>query len=131
MMSVMEMELFRRQPVMNNSRLICTTSVKQSLTAAKLRTVKYQLTITIAQYPILVETFINLEGQKIAGEIISVSARRIDDWIGDDEFEACVTFRNNGTINTEYDLQLFSEKGKLIDTEPDSYEINLKVGENC
>lgn len=75
------------------------------------------------------EIFINLEGQKITGKIISVSALRINDWLGDDEFEACITFKNTGTINTEYDLQLLSETGKVIDTEPDGYEINLKVGE--
>ena len=77
------------------------------------------------------EVFITLNNRDISGEIVSVNARRIDDWWGDDEFEACVTFRNNGDINTEYDLQLYSADGSLIDTEPDTYEINLAVGESA
>ena len=77
------------------------------------------------------EVFITLDGHNISGEIVSVNARRIDDFFGDDEFEACVTFRNNGTINTEYDLQLFSVDGELIDTEPDASEVNLRVGESA
>ncbi|MEM9804219.1 MAG: hypothetical protein AAF959_02980 [Cyanobacteria bacterium P01_D01_bin.56] len=71
------------------------------------------------------EVFITLDGRNISGEIVSVNARRINDWWGDDEFEACVTFKNDGAISTEYDLQLYSTNGTLIDTEPDSYEINL------
>ncbi|MEM9214451.1 MAG: phospholipase A2 [Cyanobacteria bacterium P01_F01_bin.150] len=77
------------------------------------------------------EVFIVLDGRSISGEIVSVDAKRVDDWWGDDEFEACVTFKNNGDINTEYDLQLYSANGSLIDTEPDTYEINLVVGETA
>lgn len=76
------------------------------------------------------EVFITLDNRQISGEIVSVSAQRISDWLGDDEFEACITFRNNGDISTEYDLQLYSTNGTLIDTEPDTYEVNLKVGES-
>ncbi|MBT9317925.1 hypothetical protein [Leptothoe spongobia] len=76
------------------------------------------------------EVFITLDNRNISGEIVSVNARRIDGWWGDDEFEACVTFKNNGDINTEYDLQLYSASGTLIDTEPDTYEVNLQVGES-
>lgn len=76
------------------------------------------------------EVFITLDNRNISGEIVSVNARRVDDWWGDDEFEACVTFRNNGDVNTEYDLQLYSANGTLIDTEPDTYEVNLAVGES-
>ncbi|NEO29814.1 MAG: hypothetical protein F6K36_05055 [Symploca sp. SIO3C6] len=74
------------------------------------------------------EVFITLDGRKVSGEIVTVNARRIDDWLGDDEFEACVTFKNNGTVNTEYDLELYSQSGSLIDREPDTYEVNVQVG---
>lgn len=77
------------------------------------------------------EVFITLDGRNVSGEIVSVSTRRIDDFWGDDEFEACLTFKNNGAINTEYDLQLFSADGTLIDTEPDASEVNLRVGESA
>ncbi|WP_353572040.1 hypothetical protein [Candidatus Albibeggiatoa sp. nov. BB20] len=67
----------------------------------------------------------------VSGEILQVNARRIDSFWGDDEFEACVTFRNNGVVNTEYDLILYSKNGDLIDNEPDFYEINVKVGDTA
>ena len=65
----------------------------------------------------------------VEGTIVGVSARRIDDWWGDDEFEACATVENTGLVNTEFDLVLYSSRGKHIDTEPDTYEVNLAVGE--
>ncbi len=41
-----------------------------------------------------------------------------------------MNFKNNGVVNTEHDLILYSENGDQIDTEPDTYEVNLKVGDN-
>jgi hypothetical protein len=75
------------------------------------------------------EVFITLDGRKISGQILSVQAKRIDDWWGDDEFKACVTFQNDGDINTEYDLELYSSKDKLITRKPKLYEVNVDVGE--
>lgn len=67
----------------------------------------------------------------INGQILQVNHRRIRHWWGDDEFEACVTFTNNGMVNTEYDLVLYASTGRQIDTEPDTYEVNVKVGEQA
>lgn len=77
------------------------------------------------------EIFVTLEGRNISGKIVSVKAKRIDDWFGDDEFEACVTFKNDGDVNTEYDLELYAKDGSFIDREPDTYEVNVKVGESA
>lgn len=63
-----------------------------------------------------------------SGKIINVSSKRINNRLSDDEFKSCVTFENDGRINTEYFIRLYSAKGKLIDTEPDANEENVKIG---
>lgn len=64
------------------------------------------------------------------GKITQVEASRIYDWLGDDEFKACVTFFNNGTINGEYRIVLYGSSGQKIDTEPDSYWKDVITGES-
>lgn len=55
------------------------------------------------------------------GKIASVEVTRIDNFFSDDEFEACINFFNNGTINGEYRVLLYGNNGNHIDTEPDTY----------
>lgn len=64
----------------------------------------------------------------VAGKITNVRHRRIKDWLGDDEFEACVAFQNTGTINAEYRVLLYSSRNTLIDTEPDTYWQDIRTG---
>jgi hypothetical protein len=61
-------------------------------------------------------------------QIISVNSRKIDDWLGDDEFEACVTFANTGNAEGEFDVKLYSADGTFIDEEPDGYWKDLAAG---
>lgn len=60
--------------------------------------------------------------------ITSVKTTRIDDYLSDDEYKACVRVKNIGNVNTEFDVSLMSG-GRHVDTEPDLYETNLAVGE--
>ena len=62
------------------------------------------------------------------GEIVSVDREVIDDWFSDDEVTYCVTVRNTSPITQEYDIELYSGQGNLVDREPDSYEFNVEAG---
>ena len=107
-----------------NMRAICTGKHSGLQLKTCLKTAEYYHDLVSDQG----EMFINMDNHTAGGKVLSVRAKRIHDWLGDDEFEACVTFKNTGTFNTEYDLQLYNSRGKHIDTEPDTYEVNLKVG---
>lgn len=61
-------------------------------------------------------------------QIVSVNSRKIGDWLGDDEFEACVTFANTGNAEGEFDVKLYSANGVFIDQEPDGYWEDLAAG---
>ncbi|HRF98672.1 MAG TPA: hypothetical protein PLZ51_25865, partial [Aggregatilineales bacterium] len=50
-----------------------------------------------------------------SAEINHVQAHQIDDWLGDDEFEACVVFTNTGLAQGEFDVKLYSADGTFID----------------
>lgn len=47
-------------------------------------------------------------------------------------YYVCVTayIRNTGTQTEEYKLELLSPQGEVVDTEPDSYWVNVSPGEN-
>ena len=62
------------------------------------------------------------------GEIVSVSRKVIKDTFSDDEVDYCVTIRNPSSITQEYDLQLFTSTGRLVDIEPDTHEFNVLSG---
>jgi hypothetical protein len=62
-------------------------------------------------------------------DILSVSHRKIDDWWGDDEMEACVTFRNSGTQGGEFDVRLYSSSNSKLDEEPDTYWEDVGAGD--
>ncbi len=75
-------------------------------------------------------------GQKALGEqaihslkVVGVRANRIYDRWSDDELKVCVKVRNDGNLATEWDLVLLDKKGAIVDTEPDTYERNIKVGQ--
>ena len=61
-------------------------------------------------------------------QILNVNSRKIGDWLGDDEFEACVTFANTGSAEGEFDVKLYSANGTFIDEEPDGYWNDLAAG---
>ncbi len=61
-------------------------------------------------------------------KVQNVKVKRIDDWWGDDELSVCVTVKNDGNLNTEWDLVLLKKNGEIADTEPDTYERNIAVG---
>jgi len=61
-------------------------------------------------------------------DINQVTTYKIDDWWGDDEFEACVTFTNTGRAQGEFDVKLFGEDGTFIDEEPDGYWLDVDAG---
>jgi hypothetical protein len=61
-------------------------------------------------------------------KVQNVSVKRIDDWWGDDELSVCVTVKNDGHVNTEWDLVLLKKNGDIADTEPDTYERNIAIG---
>ncbi|MBF2078905.1 MAG: hypothetical protein IGR76_10405 [Synechococcales cyanobacterium T60_A2020_003] len=62
-------------------------------------------------------------------KVVDVKAKRIDDRWSDDELEVCVKVRNDSNLATEWDLVLLDKKGGIVDTEPDTYERNIKVGQ--
>lgn len=62
-------------------------------------------------------------------KVVKVEAKRIYDRFSDDELEVCVSVRNDGNLATEWDLVLLDKKGGIADTEPDTYERNIKVGQ--
>jgi hypothetical protein len=62
-------------------------------------------------------------------KVASVTANRIYDRWSDDELKVCVKVRNDGNLATEWDLVLLDKKGAIVDTEPDTYERNIKVGQ--
>ncbi|UKO98572.1 hypothetical protein [Nostoc sp. UHCC 0870] len=75
-------------------------------------------------------------GEKALGDqaihsvkVVSVRANRIYDRWSDDELKVCVKVRNDGNLATEWDLVLLDKKGAIVDTEPDTYERNIKVGQ--
>ncbi|MEW6493438.1 MAG: hypothetical protein AB1589_13175 [Cyanobacteriota bacterium] len=61
-------------------------------------------------------------------KVQNVRVQRIDDWWGDDELSVCVTVKNDGNVNTEWDLVLLKKNGDIADTEPDTYERNIAIG---
>jgi|GEM_PF-758907 len=63
------------------------------------------------------------------GEITAIHSRRIEDAIGGDEVEICADIHNSTPLMQEYDLELHSETGQLIDREPDLHEENIRAGE--
>ncbi len=63
------------------------------------------------------------------GEISAIRTRRIADTIGEDELEICADILNPTMLMQEYDLELHSEKGQMIDREPDLHEENIPAGE--
>ncbi|WP_414548259.1 hypothetical protein [Anabaena sp. CCY 0017] len=62
-------------------------------------------------------------------KVVGVRANRIYDRWSDDELKVCVKVRNDGNLGTEWDLVLLDKKGAIVDTEPDTYERNIKVGQ--
>ncbi len=60
-------------------------------------------------------------------KVQNVSVKRIDDWWGDDELSVCITVKNDGNLNTEWELVLLKKNGGIADTEPDTYEKNIAV----
>jgi hypothetical protein len=62
-------------------------------------------------------------------KVVKVEANRIYDQFSDDELKVCVTVRNDGNLATEWDLVLLDKKGGIVDTEPDTYERNINVGQ--
>lgn len=63
------------------------------------------------------------------GEITALRTRRIADAIGEDEIEICADILNPTLLMQEYDLELHSETGQMIDREPDLHEENIRAGE--
>ena len=63
------------------------------------------------------------------GEIAALHTRRIADAIGADELEICADIHNPTSLMQEYDIELHSETGRLIDREPDLHEENIRAGE--
>jgi hypothetical protein len=70
----------------------------------------------------------SVSGSIYSLKVQNVRVKRIDDWWGDDELSVCVTVKNDGNLNTEWDLVLLKKNGEIADTEPDSYERNIAVG---
>jgi hypothetical protein len=70
----------------------------------------------------------SVSGSIYSLKVQNVRVKRIDDWIGDDELSICVTVKNDGNLNTEWDLVLLKKNGDIADTEPDTYERNIGVG---
>jgi hypothetical protein len=64
-------------------------------------------------------------------KVKDVKVKRIHDFIGDDEFSACVTVENDSNLDTEWDLVLLDKNGNIADVEPDTHEINVKVGDTA
>ena len=63
------------------------------------------------------------------GEIAEIRTRRIADAMGEDEIEICADIFNPTALMQEYDLELHSETGQMIDREPDLHEENIRAGE--
>lgn len=63
------------------------------------------------------------------GEIAAIRTRRISDAIGGDEIEICADILNPTSLMQEYDLELHSQTGHMIDREPDLHEENIRAGE--
>ncbi len=62
------------------------------------------------------------------GRIVSTSTKVIHDRLSDDEFTVCALVENDTKAMQEYDIEMHSETGRLIDREPDTYEVNIKPG---
>lgn len=76
------------------------------------------------------ESALRATGQTLYSlKVVKVEANRIVDRFSDDELEVCVTVRNDGNLATEWDLVLLSQTGGIVDTEPDTHERNIKVGQ--
>lgn len=65
-------------------------------------------------------------GGEIGGKIVSHRAFVTRDLLSDDEVTACVVVENPTDRVLEYDVQMYSADGRLIDTEPDTYEVNVQ-----
>lgn len=63
------------------------------------------------------------------GKIVDIRSRRVEDWLSNDEFEVCVDVTNNTKSMQEYDIELHTADGKLVDREPDTYERNVRAEE--
>jgi hypothetical protein len=63
------------------------------------------------------------------GEIVDVRVRRINDWFSDDELEVCADVKNTTLVTQEYDIELHTAAGKMVDREPDVYEKNVRSDE--
>ncbi|MCR9080636.1 MAG: hypothetical protein NXH78_16225 [Hyphomonadaceae bacterium] len=63
------------------------------------------------------------------GEIAAIHMRDISDVIGGDEIEICADILNPTPLMQEYDLELHTGEGQLIDREPDLHEENIRAGE--
>ncbi len=62
------------------------------------------------------------------GEIVDVRIKRIDDAITADELNVCVDVKNLTKTMQEYDVELHTADGKMVDREPDTYERNVRPG---
>lgn len=63
------------------------------------------------------------------GEIAAVHTKDIADAIGGDELEICADIHNPTLLMQEYDLELHTGSGQMIDREPDLHEENIRAGE--
>lgn len=63
------------------------------------------------------------------GEITALRIEVIDDVITDDELTICVDVTNTTPSMQEYDVELHDDKGRRIDREPDTYEVNVRAGQ--
>lgn len=63
------------------------------------------------------------------GEIAAIQTRRIEDSIGGDEVEICADIFNPTLLMQEYDVELHTASGRMIDREPDLHEENIRAGE--
>ena len=63
------------------------------------------------------------------GSIERVVIKQIDDRVSDDEITLCVTVINDTPLLQEYDVELHTSEGKLVDREPDTHERNVRAGE--
>ncbi|MEL6830660.1 MAG: hypothetical protein AAFO63_11035 [Pseudomonadota bacterium] len=63
------------------------------------------------------------------GEIAAIRTQRIADTIGQDEFEICADILNPTLLMQEYDIELHTGSGQMIDREPDLHEANIRAGD--
>ncbi|MEE9379988.1 MAG: hypothetical protein V3V03_01155 [Hyphomonadaceae bacterium] len=69
-------------------------------------------------------------GGEAGGEIADLRVRRLETASSSDQLSICVDVLNSTKAVQEYDVELHTSEGKLVDREPDFFELNIRAGEH-